>query len=244
MGKIIKLHKENQKDDFSDEYPQGGNEEYAGPKGPLSKIPSVKYTIPTVIILCTFSVFTIISSGSITGNYFFVSGTSLFADLEIWRPLTAILVHSDIQHLMSNSLLFIVFGWMLRAYFGFKIFPVASIVIGIIANIITVAFYNPSIRLIGASGMVYGMAAQWLVFYVRFDKNYTISKKIFRAAGFSMALLFPTTVYPNVSYLAHGAGFVTGIIVSIIILPVAEKYYNLLDDKNNRDTGILSDKIS
>ncbi len=68
--------------------------------------------------------------------------------------------------------------------------------------------------------MVYGMAAQWLVYYIRFDTDHTVPKRIFRALGFSMALLFPTTIQQDVSYIAHGAGFIAGLSVAAAMIPL------------------------
>jgi rhomboid protease GluP len=125
--------------------------------------------IPAAVLFAVFYVFSMLYSGYRIGDYFWVSGAAVFSDHEYWRVITALFTHRDIVHLLSNALMFFVFGWVLKAYFGYGVFPAASLLIGIVTNIITVAVYDPDIRLIGASGMTYGMAALWIVMYIRFD---------------------------------------------------------------------------
>ena len=190
------------------------------PLGPLTRLPSVKSLVPALLLFILFYLASF-HMNRVMSDLLWLSGDSFFARKEYWRLLTALFVHADLQHLFSNAPLFLVFGWLLMDYYGMAVFPAGSLLIGAAANMATIYFYDPGIRLVGASGMVYGMAAQWLVYYVRFDTNFTLGKRIFRATGFSMAMLFPTTVYPNVSYLAHGAGFTMGITVSLLMLPMA-----------------------
>ena len=189
------------------------------PMGPLSKIPSKKNLLPAAVLFILFYIFSFVLKHNFS-DVMWISGDEVINKKEVWRLLTAIFIHADLQHLLSNAPLFLIFGWLLRDYYGILIFPAGSLIIGIAANLITVSLYDPAIRLIGASGMVYGMAAQWLVYYVRHDTNYSVGKRIFRASGFAMAMLFPTTVYHNVSYLAHAAGFFSGIAISLVMLPL------------------------
>lgn len=77
-------------------------------------------------------------------------------------------------------------------------------------------------RLVGASGMIYGMAALWLVLYIYHDTDRSMKMRIFRAAGFTLIVLFPETYNPSTSYMAHAAGFTLGIISALLILPFAK----------------------
>jgi len=135
------------------------------------------------------------------------------------RLLTAVFTHSDFGHLLANAPLFLIFGWLLRSFFGSFGFPIMALVFGIISNLITVYYYAPTTRLLGASGMVYGMVAFWLVLYIRFDVDRSIPVRLFRVIAFSLIVMFPTTFVKTTSYLAHSAGFATGIIAGIIFCP-------------------------
>ena len=150
---------------------------------------------------------------------FWVSGESIFNRHEYWRLFTALLVHADWGHLLANSPLLIIFSWYLRTYFGLLMFPIISIATGVMTNLTTVYKYPESVRLVGASGMVYAMVAMWLVLYTHFETRFTPLTRLMRAVGFALVLMAPTSFKPETSYLAHGAGFVVGGITALIALP-------------------------
>ncbi|MBN2159984.1 MAG: rhomboid family intramembrane serine protease [Spirochaetes bacterium] len=190
------------------------------PPGPLARFPSPRHVIPALALFLLFYLATAVYNMYPEGDTLWLSGEALFTRHEYWRLLTSLFTHKDMRHLMANALIFIGFGWTLRAYFGLIAFPAASLAIGLITNLITIYFYPPGVRLIGASGMAYGMASLWLVFYIRHDTDHRVPVRIFRAAGFALIMLFPTTFNPQVSYLAHGVGFATGILLGLAILPL------------------------
>ena len=115
--------------------------------------------------------------------------------------------------------MFIVFGWALKAYYGYAVFPVISLATGALTNLIAVSIYPPEVRLLGASGMVYGMAALWLVLFLRYDTGHYLPVRLVRVLGFTMVILIPSTLEPHVSYLAHGVGFLCGLLAGIVLLP-------------------------
>lgn len=207
---------------YQDEDYVPGEEDFADeperPRGPLSIFPSPVHCIPAIILLILFYAATVIYGGYPEREYLWISGDSIFNNNEYWRLLTAIFTHSNLSHLISNALIFLVFGWMLKAYFGLPAFPLASIAIGMIANAITVFFYDPGIKLVGASGMAYGMVSLWLVFYIHNDTYHTLPVRLFRAAGFALVMMFPTTFEQQVSYLSHAAGFVTGMLAGLLLV--------------------------
>jgi membrane associated rhomboid family serine protease len=84
---------------------------------------------------------------------------------------------------------------------------------------VTLYFYADSTRLLGASGMIYGMVALWLVLYIHRDTDHSLMMRLFRATGFALIMLFPETYNPSTSYLAHASGFVIGIITGLLVLP-------------------------
>lgn len=189
------------------------------PRGPLSRFPAPAHALPAMMMFIAFFMATAAYTGFPQGDYLWVSGEALFTRHEFWRIITALFTHADFHHLLANSITFMVFGWMLRAYFGSIAFPAASIVIGAFANLITVILYEPKVRLLGSSGMAYGMVALWLVFYIRHDTYRTVPMRIFRSIGFALVMLFPSTFDPRVSYLAHAVGFAAGLVSGFILIP-------------------------
>jgi len=187
--------------------------------GPLSRRPSLRSTIPFFVISIFFVLFTFASKDNEIYNYLWASRETVYSKHEYWRLFTAIFTHSGGIHLLSNIPLFFFFGLFLYEYFGFMMFPVLSIMIGFTANALTLYFYTDNVRLIGASGMVYGMVSLWLILYIYYDSDHSIPLRIFRSVGFTLIIMFPTAYDPEISYMAHATGFFLGILAALIVLP-------------------------
>ena len=84
----------------------------------------------------------------------FILNQKALTDFQIWRFLTAIFLHGSITHLAFNLFALFFFGLVLEKTIGTKRFMITFFATGIIANIISVNFYNSSL---GASGAIYGV---------------------------------------------------------------------------------------
>jgi len=73
---------------------------------------------------------------------------------EYWRFLTAVFLHGGVTHLLFNLVALVFFGFALERTIGSKNFLLVFLISGIVANIISVNFYNSSL---GASGGIYGI---------------------------------------------------------------------------------------
>lgn len=187
------------------------------PLSPFARWPQRKFAIVTVLFALFLSAVSMVQWGA--GLNLAASGHDVYVKGEVWRLFTALLVHGDLGHLGSNLLPFLFFGWMLQAYFGFWIFPVLALPIGLASNALTVALYDSKLYLLGASGMIYGMIALWLVLYLKFDGERALPKRLMRAIAFALLLLMPTTYDPGVSHLAHASGFVAGLTGGFVVMP-------------------------
>lgn len=140
----------------------------------------------------------------------------VFEEGEYWRLLTAMLVHADMKHFLSNAVLFALFSYLLYGYFGFLVFPVLTVLLGGLANYISLMTYGPgAIRLVGASGLVYVMAGFWLVIYVLIERRLTLRKRLLRSTGLGLIVLMPAALQPFVSYRTHALGFVIGVLSGV-----------------------------
>ena len=136
----------------------------------------------------------------------------VFVNHEYWRLFTALLIHSNADHLISNGLLFCILSYLLYGYFGWVAFPFLSVLFGALTNFISLLTYPPGTELLGASGMIYWMAAFWLALYVVLDTQQAWRGRLLRSAGFVLCLLVPTRFEANVSYRTHGIGFALGLL--------------------------------
>lgn len=176
----------------------------------LSKRPSKESLITGVLGLFTLLLFFSFNRDSFTAN-----GYLVFGKKEYWRAFTTTLLHADLTHLSHNAFFFTGLAALLHTYFGFWVFPVLSLIVGGIINLITLSFYPPHVHLVGISGVIYFMASFWLTLYLLIERRQKLTIRIIHAVAISLIFFFPETIKPQVSYLAHGMGYVLGIPVGI-----------------------------
>ena len=134
---------------------------------------------------------------------------------EYWRLVTAMGVHSDWRHLVSNAAFLTLFSYLLYGYFGFWVYPVSVVILGSLTNYLALLTYPPEIRLLGASGVTYLMAGFWLTIYILIERSRSLRQRLLRSFGFGLIVLIPTTLQQNVSYRTHAIGFGLGAIMAL-----------------------------
>ncbi len=137
----------------------------------------------------------------------------VFEKKELWRLWTSLFAHADLNHLLSNSLMFYVLGYFLNGYFGSVIFPLLALFMGGVINAIILQTYAPEVQLIGISGVVYWMGGAWLALYALINTKISYVQRMVRSIGVMLALFFPSQAFePNISYRAHFAGLALGLV--------------------------------
>ena len=87
---------------------------------------------------------------------------------------------------------------------------------GAIVTLISVLIYPPEIFIVGASGVIYLMAAFWLTLYVGLERRFSVGKRILRVTGLILIMLIPTGFNPITSYRTHAIGFGVGVLIAIL----------------------------
>ncbi len=139
----------------------------------------------------------------------------VFAEQEYWRLITAVAVHADLRHFLSNIIFFTFFAYLLYGYFGFWMYPVSIAALGALVNYCSLLTYQGNIQLVGASGVVYLMAGFWLTMYVLVERTRPLQKRLLHAIGIGLIVLIPTNLSPSVSYRTHAIGCALGIIAAV-----------------------------
>jgi rhomboid protease GluP len=142
---------------------------------------------------------------------FTATRAQVFGHHEYWRAFTTLLVHADLGHLLANSVFFTGLAFLLNGYFGAWAFPALSFLAGGLTNLIVLAAYPEGVTLVGASGVVYFMAAFWLTLYFFVQRGLTPWRRAINALSFALVLLFPELIEERVSYLSHAVGFALGL---------------------------------
>jgi rhomboid protease GluP len=144
-------------------------------------------------------------------RYLPASAEAVFGRSEYFRLWTSVLAHADFQHFAGNALVFGFLAFLLYGYYGALVFPLGALAIGGLTTALSLSTYEPATRLVGASGVVYGMFGFWLSLYLLVERRVSFGKRILRALGFSIVVLIPTALEPEISYRAHAIGFGLGV---------------------------------
>ena len=136
---------------------------------------------------------------------------------EWWRAWTALFVHADARHLLSNSSLFVILGIFLFGYFGIWAFPLLPFLFGGVTNLYVLTKMSRETELMGISGAVFWMGGFWLVLYLMIDRRRTWVQRALRAGGVALGIFMPAEAFdPNISYLSHLVGFFSGVTVGFV----------------------------
>jgi len=135
----------------------------------------------------------------------------VFERREYWRLFTAVAVHLDVMHVLSNVILLSFFTYLLFGYFGFWVFPVLSLAMGGLTNWIALLTYPPNVSLLGASGLVYWTAGFWLSMYLVVERSVAAGTRVLRVVCLGLLVLLPTSFQANVSYRSHTIGLGLGV---------------------------------
>jgi rhomboid protease GluP len=144
------------------------------------------------------------------------SPEQVFKQGQYWRLATSIFIHADLQHLLSNAVGVVGLSYLLYGYFGFKVHPCMTLLFGAAVTLISLATYPANTNLLGASGVVYYMAAFWLTLYVGLERRFSVGKRFLRATGFLLIVLIPTGFSPGISYRTHAIGLGVGVVVAAV----------------------------
>lgn len=156
--------------------------------------------------------------GGITGVGL-LDRSSVFAG-EIWRVLTYMFLHADLNHLGGNMVILYVLGMACEHAVGRKQAGILYLTAGFTGALLSMVFTNkPSL---GASGSIFGLLGAAVVFFLHYNgKIYLRNKNIglFLAAwaGYS---IFTGFFEPFIDNFAHLGGFIGGSFAMIFFLPV------------------------
>ena len=135
----------------------------------------------------------------------------VFEQHQWWRAWTTLFAHADVAHLFANSFPFFLFAWPLMAHFSLGFFPLAGFAMGGALTLAVRTTTPSTLARVGASGVVHWMGAAWVTLYVILENRQNFKAR-FASALFLILMLFtPDTYRPEVSYLTHGVGFLSGV---------------------------------
>lgn len=130
---------------------------------------------------------------------------------EIWRLFTAMFVHADIVHIFGNMLFLFIFGLRAEDMFDLKEYLSIYLLSGLAGGFLTLVFWPLDTLSVGASGAIFGVLGATIIYARR-----SIGQSIMTALMYAF-FLFAINIGPNVNYLAHFGGLVTGLLIGYLL---------------------------
>ena len=143
--------------------------------------------------------------------YFTQINIAIFNNFEIWRLFTAMFIHGDLTHLISNMFGLFLFGIFIESSFSKTKFLIIYFVSGIIGNVFSLFLLPPYVISFGASGAIFGLIGASLIIVVR--EGYT--PLIFIGLVYVIYFLI-SSFLPGINYFAHIFGLIGGLILGYL----------------------------
>lgn len=140
-----------------------------------------------------------------------------FGNLELWRLLTATLLHGGFVHILMNSLALWNLGGQLEEVVGGEEVLLAFVVTGIVGSLASAFLGNPRIISIGASGAIVGLFG--FICAVGTRSLAQLLEQLRRNVMNIVLLLGLGFIIPNVDNWAHIGGILSGLALGYFYRP-------------------------
>jgi membrane associated rhomboid family serine protease len=146
-----------------------------------------------------------------------LSSEKIFVQHEYWRALTALFLHGDFVHLLSNLFAGVLFLAFLVPAYGSGLGTFLALLSGTIGNLVNASFHKEYLSL-GASTAIFGMVGlltTWRLVYGFKQKSSTIWRKLALPLGAGLGFLLLLGSSKQSDYMAHLWGFVAGLAIAL-----------------------------
>lgn len=208
--------------------------------------PAAYYTTILMTILLFAANYYLLPQFSNTTENWIATPTEVFNLHHYWKAWSTLFAHADLEHLLSNAILFIPLTYLLAGYYGLVFFPVLGLFIGGLVNLLVLKTLDDGTSLLGISGVVYWMGATWLTLFVLIDRRKKLRYRFAIALFLSLFLFLPDKYQPHISYLSHLLGFLFGILSGAVYYLIrrqkilsSERVEILYEDNNTPMTDPL-----
>jgi membrane associated rhomboid family serine protease len=142
---------------------------------------------------------------------------------EVWRLLTATMLHADGGHLASNLMVGYLFVGVAMGLWGAGVALFSVMLAGVLGNLAGWMVYPPEYSAVGASGMVMGAIGLLAASPVPSGKLRNLSLSLLLRTVTPAVLLFVFYGFspkPGTDWIGHTVGFVTGVAFGWIWRPL------------------------
>ncbi len=141
-------------------------------------------------------------------------GYTLIVGHEVWRLISSMFLHANLEHLFMNMVTLMFVGLYLEQLFSRFIYLSIYFVAGIISGLVPIYFQEPGTISLGASGAIFGVAGIMVGFTLVHYKKMRIEFLDYMK-GYSALLLINLVVgifMPEVGFIAHLTGLIIGLL--------------------------------
>jgi rhomboid protease GluP len=177
-----------------------------------------RYRITFILIALNIAVYVYTSMAG--GNFFITNYTDTTAQLAqynaavlggaYYQLVTSIFVHASIIHIAGNMLFLLIFGLRGEEMFSLPEYLGVYLLGGLAGNVLSLAL-GPNMSSVGASGAIFALFGAVAVYARR-----SIGQSIIGALIFGF-FLFIISSGPEVNYLAHIGGLVSGLAMGYVL---------------------------
>jgi rhomboid protease GluP len=191
------------------------------------------WTTPVVVILILLNLAMFVAEitlGGSTNSYTLyrlgaVDAFSILAGGEYWRLAASLFLHYGSLHLIFNMYALTVIGPGLEQAIGAIRFAICYLVSGLGSSTgaLTLYFFGfgRTDPLVGASGCVMGLVGVWAGLFLRHRDAPNASRRLKNILVIVVIQTAFDLSTPQVSMAAHMSGFLTGVVLGLIISPKA-----------------------
>lgn len=154
----------------------------------------------------------------------------IIMDGELYRIVTAIFLHADINHLFNNMIMLGLVGAIIENYIGHGLFIFLYMLSGILGNLLSMSYeikHDLSWLSVGASGAVMGLVGFLVVWIVINRRELAKDKSMLLRLLFLLIFVIDACFFQSgANTVAHLGGFLTGFVIGIL---------NIIMFKNRKD---------
>jgi rhomboid protease GluP len=178
----------------------------------------VKPTIMLMILVAIgYIVGYILSLFDITTFIYLIQVNFLVFNGDYISLLTSIFITNSFIDFFFNFMSLGVIYYLFRSYAG-KVEYLVFLMSGIVGNILTLFAFPPRTASEGASGGIFGIFA----YYVILDML-ELNKIDYNGLGLLIFVFILSDIIPNVNYVAHIGGIITGVILALVTFRLLRK---------------------
>lgn len=146
--------------------------------------------------------------------------TKIKENYQLYRPLTSLIVHNNFDHIVSNSIMLIIWASYFEVFLGKFRTPLIFVITGVIGNLGSAAFDGPTGNALGASTGLFGIVGSIIGYLILNWNNMSYPGSPRTSLIIQLVFILLLTVLLSGRFsqtIAHLCGLVAGVFVGCFL---------------------------